>query len=99
MLQAYDIDRVVTPNGVREAVRPDEFGGWYKREDLSKIGFSFDEQQLLRDLGKAHNAFCGLPVQHPSDIDEWVAALHDLQKLVMVRVARRMHPDLLTNHE
>lgn len=95
-MQAYE-PHVASHGGV--VFEPSEFGQWYHREDLAKIEFTYEERDLLSRLGKAHNLFCKLPAQHPSDIEEWVASLHDLQKLIMVRVARRMHQDLLTNLE
>ena len=51
------------------------------------------EDQIESHLVEAHNLFLKLSVQHNSDLPEWVYAMHELQKLMMIRKARRDHPD------
>lgn len=51
------------------------------------------EDQIESHLVEAHNLYVKLPVQHSSDQAEWVYALHELQKLMMIRKVRRDYPD------
>ena len=60
--------------------------------ELSAIDFTDDERQLLEATADVYNAFCSLPVQHPSDHPEFVAALHHLQLLILQRPGQRLMP-------
>lgn len=51
------------------------------------------EDQIENHLVEAHNLYIKLSVQHSSDLPEWVCSLHELQKLLMIRKARRDYPD------
>lgn len=51
------------------------------------------ENKIEECLIEAHNLYICLNKQHNSDIDEWVNAMHDLQKLMMIRKTRRDYPD------
>jgi len=51
------------------------------------------EKKILDKLTEAHNEFLLLPVQHPSDIQEWVCRLHELQRMIMCREAVRNNPE------
>ena len=48
-----------------------------------------NERLIMDKLIEAHRLFINLPVQHPSDQLEWVAKLHDLQRIVMARQIAR----------
>ena len=50
------------------------------------------ETQVLDRLADAYNAFVELPVQHPFDSGEFVAAIHAAQMIVMKRLAVRDNP-------
>ncbi len=57
------------------------------------------EQKLLELTALLWNKFCALPMDpdagaHPSDTDEFMACLHNLQRIVMARDARRNNPEL-----
>jgi len=52
------------------------------------------ELDLVMQMNDLYLQYLELPVQHKDDKDEFVEALHRLQHLVMVRSARRDHPDL-----
>lgn len=54
---------------------------------------------LLDKTADLYNDFTALEEQHPLDLSEFVAHLHVLQQLIMIRSTRRMHPDLMTNTE
>lgn len=54
------------------------------------------ELAVLHQLAEAYNAFGALPrsASHPSDADEFAAAIHTAQHIVMIRSAVRAHPDV-----
>lgn len=56
-------------------------------------GLTKKEGKVLDHLVKAYEAFGRLPEQHPSDKSEFVDAIHRLQDLLAVRIARREYPD------
>jgi len=51
------------------------------------------EDQIESCLIEAHNLFLKLSIQHDNDLAEWVYAMHELQKLMMIRKTRRDYPD------
>ncbi len=55
-------------------------------------GLTADEQMALTLLADAANVFNALPVQHPSDADEYVRAIHAAQNIILSRVAYRTDP-------
>lgn len=52
------------------------------------------EKQVLHLSADLWNAFVKLPKEHPSDVPEFQAALHELQALIALRVARRVNPEV-----
>lgn len=67
----------------------------YNNENLCpKCNEEFVEDKIEDCLVEAHNLYVKhLLPQHSSDIHEWVNAIHDLQKLMMIRKTRRDYPD------
>lgn len=59
-----------------------------------KAGLSKAEKDVLALLVKATNAYFALAEEHPVERDEWVLAVHRLQDLIGIRVARRVDPDV-----
>lgn len=57
------------------------------------MSYTVDEKIISELLVEAHNKYAILPTQHPSDINEWVYALHSLQKLLAMRLVRRDYPN------
>lgn len=55
-----------------------------------------EERQVLDMLAAATNVYFKLPEEHPVERDEWILAVHRLQDLIAVRVARRVDPDIWT---
>lgn len=51
-----------------------------------------EEQKVMADLVSAWNGFVALPRQHGDELDEFRHALHDLQRIVMVRQVSRIRP-------
>lgn len=54
------------------------------------------ERATLERLADAWNAFCALPIYHPSDADEFMRAIHAAQHIIMARVAVRAEPAFFT---
>lgn len=57
-----------------------------------------EEKEIMAKIVEAHNLYIKLPFQHPDDIPEWVSKIHDLQRIIMSRVAVRSEP-ILFKHE
>jgi hypothetical protein len=53
-----------------------------------------EEKQIMNKLIDAHNLYNKLPSTHPSDMQEWVNAIHQLQQLLGMRILRREHSDI-----
>lgn len=62
-------------------------------------GLTDAEGEVLDALSDAVEAFAELPVQHPSDEQEFLAGIHRLQDLIAVRIARRLYPEGWVNLE
>ena len=48
-----------------------------------------EERDLIDNLADAYNAFCQLPREHPSEVEEFAGGIHVLQHLVASRSAWR----------
>ena len=59
-------------------------------------GLTFQEKECLKHLADAWNIFIGLSAKHPQDNSEFCTAIHDAQKLIAMRVARRVDKDIWT---
>lgn len=57
------------------------------------------EDNVMDHLVDAAEGFARLPVQHPSDADEFMVAIHHCQDLLALRVARRTYPKGWRNQE
>lgn len=62
------------------------------KEVNQETGLTFDEQLCMNALVKAQRIFSSLPINHHSDLSEFVLSLHRLQDLLAVRVVRRLYP-------
>lgn len=51
------------------------------------------ENKVLDNVVAAWNMFVSLEQTHPSDIDDMANAVHDIQKIIAVRIARRVRSD------
>ncbi len=58
------------------------------------IGFSDVEEKIMDKIVNAHNLYMSLEKQHPTDITEWINAIHILQHLLGMRILNREHPDI-----
>ena len=61
--------------------------------------FTKNEIKILNKLADTHNLFIKLKEQHPADIKEWCASIHDLQKIIGMRVLRRNFPKIFYNKQ
>jgi hypothetical protein len=52
------------------------------------------EKEVVNLLAQAFNKFVELKEKHPADDQEFCSAIHDAQKTVAMRVARRCNPDV-----
>jgi hypothetical protein len=63
-------------------------------DDSSQIGLTDKEKIVLDHLADAWNVFATLGNKHPDDDTEFCAAIHSAQKLLAIRVARRVDKDV-----
>ena len=47
------------------------------------------ERKVIDMLADTYNAFCGLPREHPMEVEEFAHHIHELQHLVAARPAWR----------
>jgi hypothetical protein len=52
------------------------------------------ERKVLRLTAECWNEFIKLKPTHPDDINEFADAIHDLQKILAMRMCRRDHSDI-----
>jgi hypothetical protein len=57
------------------------------------------EDAILDKTAEIYNMFLGLEQTHPSDINDLADALHDIQKIISVRMARRSRPDKFVTYK
>ena len=62
-------------------------------ESLGKSGLTEVEEIVSNKLIDAWNYYVKLPVMHESDQREFQSALHELQRLLSIRIVRRAFPD------
>ena len=55
---------------------------------------SQQEKEVLDKLIEAHNLYAILENQNSSDIIDWCNSMHNLQRIISTRVARRTNPDV-----
>lgn len=71
----------------------------YWIENLPKnVGLTPQEKMCLEHLAQAWNIFESLEEKHPSDNAEFCTAIHDAQKMLALRVARRVDTNVWTQH-
>jgi hypothetical protein len=57
-------------------------------------GLTSDEQEILNYLANAYRLFVKLDAKHPDDDNEFREAIHAAQKMIALRVARRVDPQI-----
>jgi hypothetical protein len=68
-------------------------------DNLTAAKLTPEERDLLKKLGEAYNMYTALDKRSEGDNKEFVDALHRLQQLVALRVARRVDPDVWSQPE
>jgi len=63
------------------------------------LGLTDSEKEVLALLGQAYNKFVTLEGKHPADDTEFTEAIHAAQKMVALRVARRIDQDVWTQFD
>lgn len=61
--------------------------------DLEKV-VDRVEREILRYTSDIWNRFNRVDQTHPSDLEDMANAIHDIQKIISVRMARRKNPKL-----
>lgn len=64
-------------------------------EAASAHRLTSEERAVLASLGSAFNVFSRLGGHHPSDVEDFVRAIHEAQRIVACRPARRANPEVL----
>lgn len=57
-------------------------------------GLTADEKLCLKHLAEAWSVFVNMSAKHPDDDSEFHTAIHDAQKMIALRVARRVDTDV-----
>jgi len=57
------------------------------------LGLTEEESRAMDGLIAAAEHFAGLEQTHPSDLDEFIDAIHRAQAILALRVVRRDHPE------
>ena len=55
-------------------------------------GLTPREEKCLHHLSASYGVFLDLPIQHPDDMRDFVDAVHRIQDLIAMRIARRLFP-------
>lgn len=58
------------------------------------FGLTDLEKEILNELAKSWELFSSLEEKHPSDDLEFLQAIHAAQKMIALRVARRVNKDV-----
>ena len=64
--------------------------GW----QLAIPGLTNEEKECLKHLADAWDVFSKMDIKHPDDDDEFKTAIHDAQKMIALRVARRIDTNI-----
>lgn len=51
------------------------------------------EKKIMNLIVEANNEFIKLQQTHPSDMTDWNKSIHDIQKIICMRVVRRDYPN------
>ncbi len=68
-------------------------------DNLKDVKLTDEETELLKTLGNAYNLFTTLDKRSEADNKEFVDAIHRLQQIVALRVARRANPEVCAQPE
>lgn len=71
--------------GTEPAKQPAVYG-W----QITSTGLTNEEKECLKHLADAWDLFSKMNIKHPDDDKEFKTAIHDAQKMIALRVARRI---------
>jgi hypothetical protein len=57
-------------------------------------GFTEKELEIINKIVEIHGLYISLEKMHPSDLPEWVNSIHNLQKIMGMRILRREFPEI-----
>ena len=60
---------------------------------LTEYGLTQDEQVVMDNIIETYNAFCKLDRQHPNEGIDFTDAVHKMQSILALRIARRTYPE------
>ncbi len=63
-------------------------------EEAEALKLTINEREIIDHLAHAFNKFVELPSRHPSDAEDFARHIHILQRHVMARLPRRIHPEM-----
>jgi hypothetical protein len=61
-------------------------------------GLTDQEIEVLKNLAEAWNVFVKIEGKHPQENEEFCHKIHDLQRIIAYRVARRLDPQIWTQY-
>lgn len=87
-----------TETGEDGIIIHDKFCDVKKAEEFLKNLKSEDKiEQLISLSADLFNGFCELPLEHPSERDEFAIAIHTIQEKLALKLARIYRPDIFPN--
>jgi len=69
-----------------------------RKKNVNKLGLNDKEQNVMNRLMDCLHAYLDLEYQHPSDMSEFIFAVHFIQGLLAARVVRRDYPEGWSNY-
>lgn len=58
-----------------------------------EVPFEKGEKVIMDKIVEIHNLFVELDRKHPSELQEWITAIHQLQGIIEHRVFQRLFPN------
>lgn len=62
-------------------------------------GLTEQELNVMNRICEGYNEFLKLEMQHPSEMQDFVNAIHDIQSILAMRVIRREYPNYWLVHK
>ncbi|MFA6711210.1 MAG: hypothetical protein WCS33_00690 [Candidatus Caldatribacteriota bacterium] len=63
-----------------------------EERNIISSGMTDEESNIMQHIVSAYNQFLKLSPQHPNDLEEFTNGIHDLQKIIALRIVRRDYP-------
>ena len=64
-----------------------------------RTGLTMDEKGVMDSLMECYGRFLKLEREHPTELRDFVDAVHRIQDLLAVRIVRRVFPEGWSTHE